>query len=484
MTGTPNIIDFTTSPALLNLSLSPAQRRQLKAYYGLPLDKRERAIYRQCVGRPFRQRRVTDFTGIEGARSGKDSRLAAPSVIFETYTRDHSYLAPGEKAYAVIIAQDQRAGQVAFGYIRAGIENSEFLRTQVVDIRKQEIELTTNRVIAVFPCSYRAPRGITIYVAVCDEIAFWRDETSANPDTEIIRSLRRGMASVPNARLIKISTPYSKSGVLYDDYVKRHDLPETLVWQAPTSMMNPSIPKMFLERERKKDPEAYRREYLAEFTDSVSAAFRREDVEACVVVDRFEIPPQEGVKYFGAVDPSGGGPDEYALAICHQEGDKCIEDVIRGRRSAKPEQVTEEYAALLRAYRIRRVIGDKYSGAWVRESFNQFGVSYEIADLTTSEAFLELLPLVNQGSIELLDDKVQTSQLLALERRKRTSGRDQLSHPPRGHDDRCNALALAVQRVIRLRPKPGIITGRNRRDAVLNHPSWRRIDDGGRPFGG
>lgn len=30
---------------------------------------------------------------------------------------------------------------------------------------------------------------------LCDEIAFWRDETSANPDVEILRALRPGMVS-------------------------------------------------------------------------------------------------------------------------------------------------------------------------------------------------------------------------------------------------------------------------------------------------
>jgi len=46
--------------------------------------------------------------------------------------------------------------------------------------------------------------------------------------------------------------------------------------------------------------------------------------------------------------------------------------------------------------------------------------------------------------MELLDDQKQTSQLLNLERRTRTSGKDLISHPPGGHDDRCNSLALSA----------------------------------------
>ena len=43
-------------------------------------------------------------------------------------------------------------------------------------------------------------RGYTCIAALCDEIAFWRsDESSANPDAEIIAALRPAMATIPGA---------------------------------------------------------------------------------------------------------------------------------------------------------------------------------------------------------------------------------------------------------------------------------------------
>ncbi len=57
---------------------------------------------------------------------------------------------------------------------------------------------------------------------------------------------------------------------------------------------------------------------------------------------------------------------------------------------------------------------------------------------------MELLPLINQGNIELLDDKRQTSQLITLERNKGRTGKETITHPPNGHDDRANSLALAA----------------------------------------
>ena len=42
---------------------------------------------------------------------------------------------------------------------------------------------------------------------------FWMNlETGANPDTEILAALRPGMATVPGALLIGVSTPYARRG--------------------------------------------------------------------------------------------------------------------------------------------------------------------------------------------------------------------------------------------------------------------------------
>ncbi len=59
-------------------------------------------------------------------------------------------------------------------------------------------------------------------------------------DAEIQASIRRGMLSFPFPRLVKISTPYMKSGVLYDDFKNAfgQDDPDRLVWRASSTLMN------------------------------------------------------------------------------------------------------------------------------------------------------------------------------------------------------------------------------------------------------
>src|SRR5262249_37268339 len=148
------------------------------------------------------------------------------------------------------------------------LERSPVLRRSIAEICKDEIRLTNGIVISIYPCTYRAPRGVTIICAIADEVAFWRDQSSTNSDVEIIRSLSRGIANVSKAKLVKISTPYGRTGLIWNEFNRRDEFPERLVWKAPTWIMNPSIPDSFFAAERTKDRDAFEREYGAEFLEA------------------------------------------------------------------------------------------------------------------------------------------------------------------------------------------------------------------------
>ena len=90
---------------------------------------------------------------------------------------------------------------------------------------------------------------------------------------------------------------------------------------------------------------------------------------------------------------------------------------------------------LLKSYRCSSVVGDRYSGEWVREAFSKEGIYYKHSELTKSECYLESLPLFSQGVIDLLDVPALTMELMQLERRTSRSGKDSVDHPPQGRDD-------------------------------------------------
>jgi hypothetical protein len=91
-------------------------------------------------------------------------------------------------------------------------------------------------------------------------------------------------------------------------------------------------------------------------------------------------------------------------------------------------------------------MGDRYGGEWPRERFRSHGIAYEPATQSKSDLYRELLPQVNAGRVDLLDDRRLAAQLCSLERRSGSSGRDTIDHPPGGRDDLANAVAGAIVR--------------------------------------
>jgi hypothetical protein len=275
MPVTPTIIEFVTDPHLLGLNVSPAQETVLRAIYALPMSDEGRDLYRACTGRqvppvaPF-----GEVTVIAGARSGKDSRIAAPIVCYEALFGGHEcHLARGERGVVALVAQDQRATRIAFSYIRDYLTKSTLLASMVEEVLASEISLTNGLTIACFPCTLRSLRGWSIPAAVMDELAFYRLEGQSDSDVEVQASIRRGMIAFPTTRLVKISTPYMKGGVLYEDFTRGfgQDDPDLLVWRASSLVMNPSLRAARLEREHRLDPSRFAREYEAEFAEDVDA---------------------------------------------------------------------------------------------------------------------------------------------------------------------------------------------------------------------
>jgi hypothetical protein len=288
-----------------------------------------------------------------------------------------------------------------------------------------------------------------------DELGFYRLAGQANSDEEVQTSIRRGQLGFRNPKLVKISTPYLKSGVLWEDHANHYgqDSPDVLVWQASSQLMNPTLREDRLEQVQRLDPQRFAREYLAEFSDDLTAFLPLDWITDAVVDGRYELPPQEGTRYTAACDPSGGGADTFGFSLVHSEGEgkdqRIVQDVLRGWKRVGKESpdlraVVSKIAGLCREYRVSRIMGDRYSAGWVRQSFAEEGITYEPAKHTKAEAYLEALPLFSRGQLELLDHSEMMREFQCLERRTRAGGRDIVDHPRAGHDDYSNVTALAA----------------------------------------
>jgi hypothetical protein len=212
-----------------------------------------------------------------------------------------------------------------------------------------------------------------------------------------------------------------------------------------TRTMNLTVPQSYIDAETEKDPAAAQAEYGAQFRLDIESFVSREAVEACVVPVH-EIAPAAGISYFAAVDPSGGSSDSMTLAIAHKDkSNRIVLDCIRERRPPfSPTSVVTEFADLLETYGIRKVTGDHYAGEFVREPFRLKGIQYELADQPKSDYYRDMLPLINSGNVQLINNPRLIAQLCNLERRTARSGKDSIDHVKGGHDDIANAAALAI----------------------------------------
>jgi hypothetical protein len=132
------------------------------------------------------------------------------------------------------------------------------------------------------------------------------------------------------------------------------------------------------------------------------------------------------------------------LAISHREADgSLILDCLRERQAPfQPEAVVEEFSATLKSYRV--VTGDRSAGEWPREQFGKRKINYHPSERAKSDCYRDMLPLLNSGRCQLLDNKRLYNQLASLERRTTRGGRDSIDHPVGRHDDVANAAAGAL----------------------------------------
>ncbi len=447
-----DILEFVTELDLLKGSpLSLAQRTILKATYGLNLDPAELDIYRRGTDREiYEPREHNEATFIVGRRGGKTSRIGAIIAVYEA-CRDHG-LKPGEHAYVVLVAPVTKQAQIAFRFILNYILDSPPLNKKVVKIRKDEIELDNGITIACYPCSQVTIRGLSVVAAVLDELGFWRDDvTAANPAEEVLNALRPAMATFATHRLIKISTPYRKDGVLWRDFHQRaeHDY---LVWQLPSAEMNPTISSNFLEKERQRNEESYQREYLAQFTDHVESWIGPEILEQCVIKSSTEWPRVTDAIYAAAIDPAFKG-DDFALAIAHRTpGGTIILDYTAtwtGTREAPLgyEWVCNEIARILKRYELNTIVGDQHCAAIIKQEFLKLGISYRewtFGAGTRLEIFGNLKHLFIQRKIQIPDDPELQRQVLSLKEHKTHRGNIDVRPAYAAKDDLAVAVALAA----------------------------------------
>lgn len=416
--------------------------------FGCPLLPDMTDLFRLVTGREPLTAPCRELWLAIGRRGGKN-RVTAAVVVFLALFMSWLGIAPGEVGTVLVLARDRVQARVAFRYILGLLQSTELLAQEIAAVTTDTITLRNGIEITIGTADNAAVRGRTIVAAICDEFAFWPYEQA----TEVLRALRPGMATQPDAMLIVISSVYAAAGPFYDAR-KRHygvDDPHVLYAVATSQQMNPTLTDEFIGAELERDPVGNAAEYLSRERTDVSGFVDAPLVDSNTRSEPRELPRVATLPtgaaphYFAAIDVSGGRSDAAACAVAHREGDRIITDGCwRFPAPHDPAHVAASIAEVLARYGLSHAVADQYGAELSRRLYAEAGLTLVSADVTRSEAYLRLLPLLTTGRIELPPDPVLRTELLGLERRVGRNGKDSVDHRPGAHDDVANAVALAA----------------------------------------
>jgi hypothetical protein len=436
-----------------------------KCIDGLPLSRAEVRLLKACTGLQRIPRNVRLLVLLIGRRGGKSQFLAAFAVWVALFAQDwREVLSPGERGVVLLLAPERKQAAILARYA-AGICQGDLIAPEVVRQTADEIEFSTGAVIEVGVSDYRGLRGRTCLAIIFDEACFAASE-GASPLEEVVAAAEPSMATIPGGGwLLLSSSPWKPAGLMHKRWRELHGDQATaeathgLCWVAPSRVMNPNLPKAYIERKLAEDPVRNRAEYVVDPSApwrSTDADFVPDDViQGCTDWEVRERPPQEGTHYFAFTDPAGGtGADSFCLGIAHLEADgRAVLDCLRERKPRfVPSAVVGEYADVLKSYGVTSVTGDHWAKGFVKDEFERRGITYRPSKRTRSEIYLAGLPLLLSGRARLLDIARLRQQLAGLERKVRAAGREEINHGSgKGdHDDAVNcaigALVLAVDR--------------------------------------
>jgi len=424
---------------------------------GEPLPPKATELAKQLTGRTTLPGGALDELFLGCGRGSGKSRFAA---VVGTWLGSQDYrdrLAPGETAIVFLVAPTTDQAKVLFGYIQGLIQQSAILSAEVTATTTDSIDFRHRSRIEVATSSFRTVRGRTLVGAILDEVAFLRSDSSALPDLELYRALLPALNRPKlKGRLIALSSPHRKVGLMYDAYKRYHgndDAGRELYIQAASSLLNPTYDQAAIDRAITADPEAALSEYGGQFRNDLAGYLTEELLAACLEPRT----PGRRRSLFAFADLSGGVHDSAALALAHGEDAHefqrpprlVLDALIHIPAPHEPQAAVEQFVKVLRDYNLTTVTGDRYAATWPISAFQKFGITYEQSELSASEIYAEMLPAFSERRVTLLDDERLLTELRMLERKPRAGNRtDSTDHPRGGHDDcaiaACGALLIAA----------------------------------------
>lgn len=441
---------------------------------------------------PYTPKEYREGWFIFGRRGGKTDAIASTVVAYEALLGGHEdRLRPRQQGICFQIAQDLRLARNSLHFIRAAIESSPLLEKEIVQITADRIDFNNRFTIACVPATLKSVRGYSSPVSVMDEVGVWYQESeSANPDYQIYDALSPGQVQFPDRKIIGISTPWNKSGLLHKYYeagtegwkfqlkALREGYQGVVVLKGPTAVLgNKLVEREFLKKEKDRNPLAFEREMLAEFQDSISGFIPPILVNEAIDRGIYAREYNPRYTYYAAMDPAFKR-DAFGFCVLHNEsGTIMVDRVVRmlppPGTPLSPAAVLDTIIPIMKSYRCALVYSDQYHLESLGQLTRERGVEIFPVPFTSkskAELYGNLQQLFLQKKIRLVDDFELIRELKSLERTLTSGGSITINAPAGQHDDMATVTAIAASQAMWDQPQE--VDEEKKRDPELE---YRRI---------
>lgn len=471
-------------------SLSIPQKTALKAFYGIDLDEQELEYWAMFQGNAkfdhlgfLESTTPTEYEPTEydeawvifGRRSAKTSGFLAWILAYESTLGGHeSFKGEKQEIASFFVAQKLDIAQAALrDFVEPIIASSPITEKMIIDSNIKGIKLKNEHNILPAPPVIKNFRYYAIPVAVLDECAFWyKDADSANPDYEVIRAIEPAQGQFINRKMIGASTVWTKEGIIWEaanagtfgkklpeDDEQRDRFSNALVLMAPTAALQNPVFNMdgkkdggrkWLQKQFKKDPDAFSREYLVKFSDAISGLFKESMLRKATEGSPTVHPPKVGPYYIATCDPAFRG-DNFTFCIGHYERERgYVQDVIKAwspskGEKLKPSVILDAIKVDLKQYNIDVLYSDQHQLESLQELAADRDISMVGIDWTGASKprmFATFLRLMRDERIKLLRNAEQMQEFLFIQKIVGSANSVRISAPQGKHDDHVTVTVM------------------------------------------
>ena len=352
-----------------------------------------------------------------------NSTLSSFIAAYETYKllktvhpQKHYKLLPDSEIHLTMLATSEDQANLLFHQVLGYFAQSTFFHRYLSRPTNDRVLIRSRRdldkygedgkasiVVKSAPCSARGVRGASNMLAIMDEQAHFVDGagTSNKSDKAVYDALTPSIAQFgSDGKIINISSPLNKSGILWDLYNQALEGSENLLMiQAPSWEINGTLSPSYLKGRYNMDPIVYDCEFGGNFSERIKAWMPEDYLRRVIVPDL--IKKDKGkvrIPHFVGLDVGFKG-DGTALAICHVEA----EEQENGEFIDKIElDYVESRAAGVAPYEHLDILDFELVSEWIKEVCTKFYVVKGLLDQHNGQLVCQNLAKKGMGQFDLI----------------------------------------------------------------------------------